>query len=214
VPWRLIGQRVDARCTWSTVQVFHHGELVATHVRKDRGKQTDQAHYPPEKIAFRMRTPVWCRGKAAELGPNVATVVVGMLEVDTLARLRGAQGVLGLADKHGPARLDAACARAIAVGDPSYRTIKGILAVGAETDPTPPSTGDGGAAAHLHGPSQLFANVITTSTPTNPPTQDTATTNDTLGGDRSSTTSDRPGPGQHERERDHTERDHTERGQA
>jgi hypothetical protein len=34
------------------------------------------------------------------------------------------------------------------------------LAVGAEADPTPPATGDGGAAAHLHGPSQLFANVI------------------------------------------------------
>jgi len=214
VPWRLIGQHVDARSTWSTVQVFHNGELVATHVRKDRGKQTDQAHYPPEKIAFRMRTPVWCRSKAAELGPNVATVVVGMLDVDTLARLRGAQGVLGLADKHGPDRLDAACARAIAVGDPSYRTIKGILAVGAETDPTPPSPGDGGAAAHLHGPSQLFANLITTSTPTDPPTPDTCPTNDPLGGDTCPTTSDRPGPGQHERERDHTERDHTERGQA
>jgi DNA-binding protein YbaB len=44
--------------------------------------------------------------------------------------------------------------------DPTYRTIKGILAVGAEADPAPPPTGNGGAAAHLHGPSQLFANVI------------------------------------------------------
>ena len=32
--------------------------------------------------------------------------------------------------------------------------------MGAEADPPPPETGDGGAAAHLHGPSQLFANVI------------------------------------------------------
>jgi hypothetical protein len=31
-------------------------------------------------------------------------------------------------------RLDAACARVIAVGDPSYRTIKGILAAGTELD--------------------------------------------------------------------------------
>jgi hypothetical protein len=27
VPWRLIGQTVDARSTATTVQIFHHGEL-------------------------------------------------------------------------------------------------------------------------------------------------------------------------------------------
>jgi hypothetical protein len=164
VPWRLIGQHVDARETWDIVQIFHKGGLVATHPRLDRGRQRDEAHYPPEKIAFRMRTPVWCRQRAAELGANVATVITDLLAVDTLTHLRSAQGVLRLADKHGAARLDAACARAIAVGDPSYRTIKGILAVGAETDPPPPAAGDGGAAAHLHGPSRLFATCITTST--------------------------------------------------
>ena len=36
-----------------------------------------------------------------------------------------------------PHRLEAACAKAIAAGDPSYRTIKGILAAGTETDPPP-----------------------------------------------------------------------------
>jgi hypothetical protein len=163
VPWRLIGERVDARETWNMVQIFHKGQLVATHIRVDRGRQRDESHYPPEKIQFQMRTPVWCRKRAAELGPNVATAVNDLLVVDTLNNLRSAQGVLGLADKHGPARLDAACARAIAAGDPSYRTIRGILAVGAEADPPPPPAGDGGAAAHLHGPSRLFADVIPTS---------------------------------------------------
>lgn len=50
-------------------------------------------------------------------------------------RLRAAQGALGLADKHGLARLEKACARAIEVGDPTYRTVKGILAAGYEADP-------------------------------------------------------------------------------
>jgi len=170
VPWRLIGQHVDARETWNIVQFFHKGQLVATHARKDKGKRTDTSHYPPDKIAFRMRTPVWCRRKAAEVGPNCSTVVNNMLEVDVLHRLRSAQGVLGLAEKHGEARLDTACAKALAVGDPSYRTIKGILAVGAEAEPVPPSTGDGGAAAHLHGPSQLFVAVITPPTTNDYPT--------------------------------------------
>jgi transposase len=160
VPWRLIGQQVDARETWTTVQFFHKGQLMATHARRDMGKRTDLSHYPPDKVAFRMRTPTWCRTRAIEVGPSCVTVIAALLEVDVLHRLRAAQGIVGLATKHGPARLDAACAKAIAAGDPTYRTIKGILAVGAETDPAPPTTGDGGAAAHLHGPSRLFANVI------------------------------------------------------
>lgn len=75
--------------------------------------------------------------------------------------MRSAQGVLRLADKYGPQRLEAACAKAIDAGDPSYRTIRGILAAGTETEPSPAGTGDGGAAAHLHGPDALFRNVIT-----------------------------------------------------
>jgi transposase len=177
VPWRLIGQRVDARETPMMVQIFHQGGLVATHGRKPSGKQTDFGHYPPEKIAFRMRTPTWCRTRAAEIGPATEQVIAGLLQVNALFRLRAAQGVLGLAGKHGPARLEAACGKAVAVGDPSYRTVKGILAVGAETDPPRPATGDAGAAAHLHGPFQLFANVIALPTTNAAPATDPATTN-------------------------------------
>jgi len=113
-------------------------------------------------------------------------LVDGLLEVNALFRLRAAQGVLGLADKHGvgPARLEAACAKALEVGDPSYRTVKGILAAHAETQPAPPATGDGGAAAHLHGPLQLFATVIPL--PTSDPTLevDPATTTATASAKR------------------------------
>lgn len=111
-----------------------------------------------------MRTPVWCRRRAAEIGPACTALIAGLLEVNALFRLRAAQGVLALADKHGPDRLEAAFAKATAVGDPSYRTVKGILNAGLETDPPPASTGDGGAAAFLHGPSRLFANVVAMST--------------------------------------------------
>jgi transposase len=160
VPWRLIGCKVDARSTATTVQIFHKGELIATHPFKAKGKQTDYSHYPPEKIAFRMRTPVWCRTRAAEIGEDTAAVIDDLLAVNALFRLRAAQGVLGLATKYNPARLEAACGKALVVGDPTYRTIKGILAAGAETDPLPAGTGDGGAAAFLHGPDMLFGNVV------------------------------------------------------
>lgn len=160
VPWRFIGATVDVRATEGMVQLFVKGELIASHVLLERGKSTDMSHYPPEKIAFSMRTPTWCRTRAAEIGPAVVEVIATLLVDNALFRLRAAQGVLGLAHKHTPARLHAACEKALAVGDPSYRTIKGILAAGLETESPPTPAGDGGAAAHLHGPAALFPNVV------------------------------------------------------
>jgi len=157
VPWRHIGQTLDARSTATMVQLVAGGDLVKTHARKARGKQTDLADYPPEKIAFHMRTPAWCRKQAAGIGPACAELISGLLEDNALYRLRAAQGVLHLADKHQPGRLEAACAKAAAAGDPSYRTVKGILAAGTEQVPVSNPAGDGGAAAFLHGPDALFA---------------------------------------------------------
>jgi transposase len=157
LPWRYLGERVDARSTTTMVQFFRHGELIKTHPRKERGKQTDYGDYPPEKIAFHLRTPTWCRRRATEVGPACEAVIGELLAENALFRLRAAQGVLGLGDKHTPGRLEAACAKATAAGDPSYRTIKGILAAGTESTATVRPTGDAGAPAHLHGPDQLFA---------------------------------------------------------
>jgi len=155
VPWRFIGRNVDARCGDRTVEVFVDGEVIKTWARVERGKQTDWADFPPEKVAFFMRTPQWCLKRAAELGSSVHELVEGLLADGALYHLRAAQGVVGLADKHGATRLDAACRRAIEVGDPEYRTVRGILKAGTEHDgeaaPAVPS-----APAHLHGPTSLF----------------------------------------------------------
>jgi hypothetical protein len=159
VPWRHIGKTADVRVTGTMVQFFIGGQLVKTHPRKVRGKQTDFGDYPPEKIAFHMRTPAWCRRQAAGTGPACEQVIAELLTDNALYRLRAAQGIIGLADKHDPSRLEAACARALAAGDPSYRTVKGILAAGAERDTLPAAAGDGGASAFLRGPAS-FANVI------------------------------------------------------
>jgi transposase len=156
VPWRFIGKEVKARQGASTVEIYSDGALIATHVRIERGKQTNYDHYPPEKIAFMMRTPAWCRHRAFELGESVASVVGVLMEVNALYRLRQAQGIVGLADKHGADRLDAACRRALLVGDPSYRTVKGILTTATENDEGHEQLAPPSAPAHLHGPERLF----------------------------------------------------------
>lgn len=155
VPWKLIGQVLDARLGPTTVEFFADGQLVKTHARIEKGRQTDYDDYPPDKVAFMMRTPAWCRRRAAELGEHVSEVIAELMSVNALYRIRSAQGVLGLADKHGAARLDAACRRAIEVGDATYKTVKGILAAGTEHEGQPAQTPPA-APAHLHGPSRLF----------------------------------------------------------
>jgi hypothetical protein len=159
VPWQHIGKTADVRLTATMVQFFIGGQLVKSHPRKVRGKATDFGDYPPEKIAFHMRTPAWCRTQAKTIGPACEQLIGELLAENALYRLRAAQGVIGLADKHDLARLEAACAKAVTAGDPSYRTVKGILAAGTERDQVPGAAGDGGAAAFLHGPGS-FANVI------------------------------------------------------
>jgi len=53
-------------------------------------------------------------------------------------------------------RLDAACARALVVGDPAYRTVKGILAAGTEHEGTAMTTTMVSVPAHLRGSHGLF----------------------------------------------------------
>lgn len=160
VPWRYIGEHVDARCGRQLVEMFVSGELVKTHRRVSRGrKSTDWNDYPPEKVAFLQRTPAWCRQRAREAGEHVGRLVNELLAGNALHHLRAAQGVLRLGDQHGRERLEAACERALAAGDPSYRTVKGILAAGLESAPLP-STADGSRLpALLRGPQELVGDL-------------------------------------------------------
>ncbi len=159
VPFRFIGARLDVRLTDTMAYVFEGGELVKSHVRVRKGRRsTDWQDYPEKKAAFFMRTPSWCRHRAGECGPAVAQLVAGLLGEQALHRLRSAQGIIRLADTYGAQRLEAACALALEVGDPSYRTVKGILAAGREQLAPEPELSLS-VPAHLHGPETLFAHL-------------------------------------------------------
>jgi hypothetical protein len=119
----------------------------------------------PRPLVPAVRTPDWCRKTAEEVGPACVEVIAALAEGGVMYKLRQAQGILGMRDKHTPDRPEAACRKALDAGDPSYRTIKGILALGAEADPVRRPAGDGGAAAFLHGPSLLFGDALTVPTP-------------------------------------------------
>ena len=58
-----------------------------------------------------------------------------LLEIHALHTLRQVQGILRLAERFDGARLERACARALAAGDGRYQTVRGILERGLEALP-------------------------------------------------------------------------------
>ena len=59
--------------------------------------------------------------------------------MNAIHRLRAIQAIIPLRDTYSDDRLEAACARALTVGDPNYRTVKRILVAGTELGDYPPA---------------------------------------------------------------------------
>ena len=139
VPYRYLGQTLEAHVGERVVQLFREQELVATHGRSQEPGQwhTRLEHYPPDKAAYLERTPERCRQIAARLGPATLQVVEALLAERPLDRLRSVQAILRLEETVGGQRLEAACARALHFADPRYRRIKQILNAAMDREPLP-----------------------------------------------------------------------------
>ena len=136
-PFTLATKPLWLRATDNTVALYEDYRHVYTHLRSRRPGQrmTVNDHLPPEARAFFARDKRWCCNRAAEVGPHCAQLVGRMLADRIAERLRSAQGVLALDKRYGAARLEAACERALLHDSPHYRTVKTILASGADQQP-------------------------------------------------------------------------------
>lgn len=77
VPYRLVGQRAEARVSATHVDIFCDNEKVASHRRslEQHGQTTDRAHMPWEHQAEKDRTPEGMREWARTVGPAMAKVM-------------------------------------------------------------------------------------------------------------------------------------------
>ncbi len=160
VPHSLVHEQVDVRATATTVEIFHRGARVASHLRSDeRGRHTTiAAHMPKAHQAHREWTPSRILEWAHTIGPQTHALAEAIL-LDRPHPEQGYRSCLGLfrlARRHGEARLEAACARALAVGARSYRHVDSILKHGLDRVPLPVQTTLSGMTpvvhAHLRGP--------------------------------------------------------------
>jgi transposase len=128
-PYTLMGKPLWLRATDTVVTLYHDFQLVATHVRaRERGTwRTLQEHLPPDAQAFFQRDRDWLLKQAARVGPACTQFIDRLLGDRIRVRLRGAQATLGLGERYGAKRLEAACARALEFDSVYYRTVKNIL---------------------------------------------------------------------------------------
>jgi len=144
VPFRLMGQTLWLKSTPATVRIYRDHELVATHPRlfKPGSRSTIDDHMPPESLAYKLRDPQWCLKQAEATGPACHTLIQRLFADKVMVNLRAAQGIVRLKDKYSPARLEAACQRALDFDNPRYGTVKTILTKGLDGLPTPEQTFD------------------------------------------------------------------------
>ena len=143
VPFRLVRQKVDIRATQATVEIYHGGRRVAAHGREwgQRRYVTDPAHMPPSHRAHAEWSPSRLVAWAGSAGPSVAALAEGLLAAKAHPEhaYRSCLGLMSLARRYSPERLDAACARAIAAGAVSYSSVKSILAENLDRVPLRPA---------------------------------------------------------------------------
>ena len=131
MPHRLLRQKVWARVTEKTVEIFHDGQRVAAHLRSppDRRHTTLRDHMPSSHRRYADWTPERIRREAAAIGPGAEALVAAILHERTHPEqgFRSCLGILRLARSHAPDRLEAACRRALEIGARSYSSVNSIL---------------------------------------------------------------------------------------
>ena len=140
VPHRWVGHRLEVRATAAVIEVFHKGARIASHPRTYTERFiTLPEHMPSAHRQHREWSPGRFLNWAHKIGPATLTVVKYQLEnlPHPEHGYRRCLGLLNHARRYSPARLEAACARALAIHSPSYRSISSILKQGLDRQPLP-----------------------------------------------------------------------------
>ena len=143
VPYQLVGQVVDVRLAAGTVEVFFNNRRIASHLRSNERHRhtTAPAHMPESHRRHAKWTPSRIISWAAVTGPATAKLVSEILASRPHPEqgFRSALGIIRLADRYSPVRVEAACTRALRIRSYSYRSVESILTHGLDRQPLPES---------------------------------------------------------------------------
>ena len=132
VPHALAHEHVETRLTAMTVELFHRGHRVASHVRShERGHHTTVAEHMPKR---HQRHAEWSPSRLAnwakrEVGPKTEELMLAIIAERRHPEqgYRSCLGIMRLGKRYGHERLEGASARALTVRALSYRHVDSIL---------------------------------------------------------------------------------------
>ncbi|HEV2463345.1 MAG TPA: IS21 family transposase [Acidobacteriaceae bacterium] len=131
VPYQLARQTVEVRATPTTIEIFHRGQRVASHVRvrKPYTAVTNPEHRPASHRAHLDWPPSRMIAWARTVGPRTAEVVEKILEAFPHPEMgyRSCLGIVRLGQRYPSTRMEAAAERALATGAVSYKSLDSIL---------------------------------------------------------------------------------------
>ena len=128
MPYEFIGKKVDIRSTENSIEVFYHGQRIASHVRK---LYASEPIYIPEHMPENHRKFLeyntesfleW--GKA--MGHSTLLVIKHFLFMHKVEQqgYKSCASLMKLADRYGTERLENACAKALSyTPNPSLKNI-------------------------------------------------------------------------------------------
>jgi len=146
VPFRLLRESIDARYTDKTVEIFHKGERVASHVRSRLPYKhtTLPEHMPSSHRRYAEWTPARMLRQAGDIGPATVALFEAIMRAKPHPEqgFRSCLGIISLLRSYGPERIEAAAKRGNDIGATSYGSIKSILEKGLDRSYAPSTAAD------------------------------------------------------------------------
>lgn len=134
VPFSFIGKTVNVIYDTDTVEIYYEHRRIALHVRsfKPHDFTTLKEHMPESHQRYSEQkgwTAVYFLEQAGKVGPSTHLYIQGVLKARRFAEqsYNGCLGILRLSKAYTPARVEAACKRALTGQCYSYTTINNIL---------------------------------------------------------------------------------------
>ena len=140
VPFQYIKEKVDVRITETTIEIFFNHSRIASHRRlygRPGQYSTVTEHMPTDHQKYLEWNGDRFRKWADSIGINTSKVVDAILTSGRVEQqsYRSCMGLLKLAEKYSPAKLEAVCTKALTFSSrPSYKSIKNLL-VSMKDDP-------------------------------------------------------------------------------
>lgn len=155
-PYEYIGKKVDVRVTNTVIEVFYKQNRIASHRRlygRKNQYSTVTEHMPKDHQFYLEWNGDRFRRWAERIGENTAKVIDAILRSKKVEQqsYKGCMGLLKLAEKYSPTKLEKACKTALSyTQSPSYKSVSNILAASPSEGPDENESKDT-ASANSHG---------------------------------------------------------------